>query len=160
AEMAEISSALTGAGVPEDDADCLAELDRINEELAVDATNRIPAAPKNPLPEVIMVSVRDYYHHHCMGVPTFFRWLCTRYPKVIKDAVEKACIEVPGEGGDGANTYDIPVDFEEPNPNGIEFDNLYLDLNGIIHPCCHPEDGMTPENEDVMFLNIMRYVDR
>ncbi|KAF4746135.1 Charged multivesicular body protein 6, partial [Perkinsus olseni] len=52
AEMAEISSALTGAGVPEDDADCLAELDRINEELAVDATNRIPAAPKNPLPEV------------------------------------------------------------------------------------------------------------
>ncbi|KAF4697969.1 5'-3' exoribonuclease 2, partial [Perkinsus olseni] len=95
-----------------------------------------------------------------MGVPTFFRWLCTRYPKVIKDAVEKACIEVPGEGGDGANTYDIPVDFEEPNPNGIEFDNLYLDLNGIIHPCCHPEDGMTPENEDVMFLNIMRYVDR
>ncbi|EER19448.1 5'-3' exoribonuclease, putative [Perkinsus marinus ATCC 50983] len=95
-----------------------------------------------------------------MGVPTFFRWLCTRYPKVIKDAVEKVCIEVPGEGGDGANTYDVPVDFEEPNPNGIEFDNLYLDLNGIIHPCCHPEDGMTPENEDVMFLNIMRYVDR
>lgn len=38
-----------------------------------------------------------------MGVPTFFRWLCTRYPKVIKDAVEKVCIEVPGEGGDGAS---------------------------------------------------------
>ena len=47
-----------------------------------------------------------------MGVPTFFKWICTRYPKVIKDAVEKSCVEVDGR--------DVPLDFEEPNPNGIE----------------------------------------
>jgi len=53
----------------------------------------------------------------------------------------------------------VPVDLDEDAPNG-EFDNLYLDMNGIIHPCCHPEDGPAPEDEEHMYENIFLYLDR
>lgn len=69
-----------------------------------------------------------------MGVPTFFRWLCTRYPKVIRDAVEKELIEKDG--------YQVPIDIDEESPNG-EYDCLYLDMNALVHPCTHPEEGIT-----------------
>jgi len=53
----------------------------------------------------------------------------------------------------------VPVDLDEDAPNG-DFDNLYLDMNGIIHPCCHPEDGPAPVDEEHMYENIFLYLDR
>ncbi|KAL9657142.1 hypothetical protein ABK040_002767 [Willaertia magna] len=33
-------------------------------------------------------------------------------------------------------------------------DNFYIDLNGLIHPCCHPESGKLPKDENEMLQRI------
>jgi 5'-3' exonuclease len=42
-----------------------------------------------------------------------------------------------------------------------EVDNLYLDMNGIIHRCTHPNETMISESlsKKDMFLNIFKYID-
>lgn len=62
-----------------------------------------------------------------MGVPTFYRWLCSRFPKVPKDITNKA-----NTSGEGDSHFTDSLFTER-------YDNLYLDMNGIVHPCCHPE---------------------
>ena len=42
-----------------------------------------------------------------------------RYPLIVKDVIE----EEPRTNGDGE---EVPVNTAEPNPNGVELDNLYL----------------------------------
>ncbi|KAL2932656.1 5'-3' exoribonuclease 3 [Bienertia sinuspersici] len=92
-----------------------------------------------------------------MGVPAFYRWLVNKYPKVVVKAIEDKTNH-PTTNGDGDDST-LPV--PNPNPKGLEFDNLYLDMNGIIHPCFHPDNPMfAPTTFDQVFDNIYAYIDR
>jgi 5'-3' exoribonuclease 2 len=84
-----------------------------------------------------------------MGVPAFYRWLTEKYPKVVQDILEERVPE-----------YTDEIDWTLPNPSGLECDNLYIDMNGIIHPCSHPEVGKQPDSEEEMYNNVCLYVDR
>ncbi|KAF8211396.1 XRN 5'-3' exonuclease N-terminus-domain-containing protein [Mycena galopus ATCC 62051] len=92
-----------------------------------------------------------------MGVPALFRWLSKKYPKIIYSVEEEEDIQVPAQDG---STISIPVNMSLPNPNGKEFDNLYLDMNGIVHPCTHPEGRPAPETEEEMMIEIFKYTER
>lgn len=87
-----------------------------------------------------------------MGVPAFYRWLSAKYPKIVSYLLEQRNKVVDG--------VSIPINLEEPNPNGSEYDNLYIDMNGLIHPCSHPEDREAPSSEEEMYLNVTKYIDR
>lgn len=88
-----------------------------------------------------------------MGIPAAFRWLSNKYPKIISPVIEDKPIVMD----DGSV---IPVDTTRSNPNGEEFDHLYLDMNGIVHPCSHPEDRPAPKDEEEMMLEVFKYTDR
>lgn len=75
-----------------------------------------------------------------MGIPAFFRWLHRKYPHMVD--------------------Y-VSDDNQDPaTRQKIWYDNLYLDMNNIIHPCTHPEDKPPPETEEDMFEAIFEYTEK
>ena len=61
-----------------------------------------------------------------MGVPSFFRWIKERYPSCVTSPDDSLC------------------------------DNFYVDMNGIIHPCFHPEHGPQPSTYEEVYALILR----
>ena len=115
-----------------------------------------------------------------MGVPAFFRWLTVRYPQVVVDALTEDDLEVlhaeyqvmkrAKEAGGleqtaGGQQVDLDAQLQQAKEvrirqNNPRVDNLYLDMNGIIHPCCHPQDKPQPKSETEMFNLIYEYTDK
>ena len=54
-----------------------------------------------------------------MGVPSFFKWLSVKYSKIVVDCIEDR-VHWTDDG------REVAVNTSKANPNGIEFDNLYL----------------------------------
>lgn len=115
-----------------------------------------------------------------MGVPAFFKWLTIRYPQVVIDALTEDDMEVlhaeyqamkqakerEGAGplsSQGVKDLDAELALVKERriaQNNPQVDNLYLDMNGIIHPCCHPQDKPQPKSEQEMFNLIFEYIDK
>jgi len=110
-----------------------------------------------------------------MGVPAFFRWLTKRYPKVVIDALSEDELEHLydkfKETKQDANEIDlsdvndsrilIQREIEQKiTQNNPEFDALYLDMNGIIHPCTRPPGKPEPTTDVEMFNNVFEYIDK
>lgn len=84
-----------------------------------------------------------------MGVPALFRWLSKKYPKIVAPVEEEDPRTVFGSNGE---EFELPIDMSGKNPNGEEFDCLYLDMNGIVHPCTHPESKVSSLRQLVVSL--------
>ncbi|XP_066342491.1 5'-3' exoribonuclease 3-like isoform X1 [Miscanthus floridulus] len=89
-----------------------------------------------------------------MGVPSFYKWLVGKYPNIVVPAKEE------DEAGAGTSSPSSRGDEQAAGPNGV-YHNLYLDMNGIIHPCFHPEDQVyPPKTFDEVFAAMFEYIDR
>lgn len=70
-----------------------------------------------------------------MGIPSLFRYLSDKYPKIIQH---------PRKISPTLYTFCHRTDV------------LHIDFNAVIHISTHPEDGRTPASEEEMFENINR----
>ena len=85
-----------------------------------------------------------------MGVPAFYRWLHDSYPRCLRDFIS--------DGPAAASFAD--ADAWPPNPNGVEFDNFYIDFNQVIHLATHPSDRPVPATRADALREILRQLDR
>ncbi|AFZ79041.1 5'-3' exoribonuclease 2, putative [Theileria equi strain WA] len=97
-----------------------------------------------------------------MGIPSFFRWLAERYPLICESQI--------GSASDKVDTFKLLRSTEANNEtydglyNGFVapegFDNLYLDVNGIIHNCSHSDANLCQNihSEEDIFVSIFHCI--
>lgn len=71
-----------------------------------------------------------------MGIPKYYNWIKDRYPNSVKKI----------------NNTELP-----------EIDNLYIDMNGLIHQSCRSASKYNSKDpqrmEESMFINIFSYIE-
>jgi 5'-3' exoribonuclease 1 len=67
------------------------------------------------------------------GIPKFFRWLTERYPLTQERITEKCSVQI---------------------------DNLYLDMNEIIHNCSHGTEAVAAASEEDIIRECLSYIER
>lgn len=81
-----------------------------------------------------------------MGIPTYTRWLCRKYPLILKPLPD-AESSLPSEESGSSQQPEVP-----------KFDNFYIDMNGIIHDCAHGQVlGSIPRNTDDVLENLQKW---
>lgn len=65
-----------------------------------------------------------------MSVALFLCIICIQTCFIVNPVVEEEDKKMTGENGEEVV---VPMNMSMPNPNGVEFDNLYLDMNGIVN---------------------------
>jgi len=89
-----------------------------------------------------------------MGIPKFYRWISERYPCLSQVIAQQQVLCVMCR----FHSCLSPLFAAAQIP---DFDNLYLDMNGIIHTCTHPNDD-DPHfrlSEEAMFSDIFHYIE-
>jgi 5'-3' exonuclease/20S proteasome alpha/beta subunit len=97
-----------------------------------------------------------------MGVPKFFRWLSERYPKILQRQTFLPNPETHERYFPGKALDDPLISPDPLSTCGLppEIDRLYIDCNGIIHGCSHNNGKSTGVSEEVIFANVVYYLDR
>ncbi|UJR17533.1 hypothetical protein I4U23_004428 [Adineta vaga] len=74
-----------------------------------------------------------------MGIAGFSSWLDKKYPSIIQPCIEE--------------------NEQTSNFDGVEVDNLYLDMNEIIYLCANLDDLSTLKSEDEIIQGVFEYID-
>ena len=84
-----------------------------------------------------------------MGIPTYTRWLCRKYPLILKQLSDSLPSNEKEESSQGSSS--------QRKNTSVKFDNFYIDMNGIIHDCAHGQClSSIPRNADDVFENLQK----